>query len=343
MALSRRGFVRLSAAAALSAAAGATARLSSAEPAAAKTARAPEVKTGGIRLIEVDGKYKVWTKKVGRGKVKVLTLHGGPGFNHEYFECFEDFLPQHGIEFYYYDQLGSSYSDQPEDTSLWTVERFREEVEQVRRALGLDHFYLLGHSWGGMLGIEYALKYQKHLKGLVISSMTASIASYMAYAAKLRAALPAETIAILDRYEAKGDYENPEYEKAMMEQVYTRHICRLDPWPDPVQRAFKHMNPKVYNTMQGPNEFVVTGNFKDWDRWKDLPAIALPTQLIVGRHDEMNPADIEKMGLAIPRARLLVCENGSHLSMWDDQEAYFRGLLKFFDDVEAGRFGKTPA
>ena len=343
MTLSRRRFVRLSAAAAFGAAAGGG-TISGASTASQPPGKTPEVKSAGIRLIPIEGgKYKVWTKKVGSGKIKVLTLHGGPGFNHEYFECFEDFLPQHGVEFYYYDQLGSSYSDQPDDASLWTVDRFREEVEQVRQALGLENFYLLGHSWGGMLGIEYALKYQKHLKGLVISSMTASIDSYMAYAAKLRAALPAETIAILDKYEAKGEYENPEYEKAMMEQVYARHICRLDPWPDPVQRAFKHMNPKVYNTMQGPNEFVITGNFKNWDRWKDLPAIKVPTQLVVGRFDEMNPADIQKMGTLLPRSRVLVLEKGSHLGMWDDQETYFKGLLKFFDDVEAGRFEKAKA
>jgi proline iminopeptidase len=343
MKISRRGFVRAAAAAA----AGLAARAAS--PAEAKAGEttpgaAGKVKTAGIRLIPIDGgKYKVWTKKVGAGKIKVLTLHGGPGFGHEYFECFEDFLPQHGVEFYYYDQLGSSYSDQPDDASLWTIDRFREEVEQVRQALGLENFYLFGHSWGGMLGIEYALKYQKHLKGLVISSMTASIPSYMAYAAKLRAALPKETIAVFDKYEAKGDYDNPEYQRVMMEQMYARHICRLDPWPDPVERAFKHMNPKVYNTMQGPNEFVITGNFKDWDRWADLPKITVPTFLPVGRFDEMNPEDIAREGRLIPRSRVLVCEKGSHLSLWDDQEAYFAGLLKFFDDVEAGRFGKATA
>jgi proline iminopeptidase len=342
MTLSRRRLVRLSAAAALGAAAGARAGL--AGPAApASTGRTPEVKTGGIRLIPVDGQYKVWTKKVGSGKVKVLTLHGGPGCTHEYFECFEDFLPRRGIEFTYYDQLGSFYSDQPDDASLWTVDRFREEVEQVRRALDLENFYLYGHSWGGMLGIEYALKYQHHLKGLVISDMTASIASYEAYAALLRQKLPAETNAVLEKYESKGDYEAPEYQKVMFEQVYTRHLCRLDPWPDPVLRTFKHLSNKVYNTMQGPNEFVITGNFKDWDRWKDLPSIKIPTFLTVGRHDTMNPADIQKMGRLIPRSQVLVCEKGSHLSMYDDQETYFRGLLKFFDDVEAGRFGKTPA
>ncbi len=329
--LDRRSLLTLGAASLLQA------RFARAAPETPKASPPKEIKTAGIRLIPVDGKYRVWTKKLGAGKIKVLTLHGGPGVTHEYFECFEDFLPQAGIEFYYYDQLGSFYSDQPDDKSLWTIERFREEVEQVRRALGLENFYLYGQSWGSMLGIEYALEYQKHLKGLVLSSMTASIASYMAYIAKLRAALPPEVQAVLVKYEATGEYEAPEYQEAMFREVYGRHVCRIDPWPDPVARAFKHLNPQVYGTMQGPNEFVVTGTFKNWDRWADLPKIAVPTLVIGARHDEMDPEDIKKMGRAIPRSRVAICENGSHLAMWDDQEAYFRHLLRFLKDVDAGR------
>src|SRR5262249_16938039 len=138
-----------------------------------------------------------------------------------------------GIEFYYYDQLGSAYSDQPEDTKLWTVERFREEVEQVRAALGLENFYLYGHSWGGMLGIEYALKYQRHLKALMISDMTASIPSYVKYINELRKQLPAAMQKTMEKYEAKGEYEAPEYQKIMFEQIYAKHLCRSLPWPDP--------------------------------------------------------------------------------------------------------------
>ncbi len=309
-----------------------------APPEKAASASAPAVKTAGIRLIPVDGKYKVWTKKLGAGPIKMLTLHGGPGFGHEYFECFEDFLPQEGIEFYYYDQLGSSYSDQPDDPSLWRIDRFLEEVEQVRAALGLENFYLYGQSWGSMLAIEYALKYQRHLKGLVLSSMTASIPSYMAYTAKLRSGLPKDAVATLEKYEATNSYDAPEYQQVIMEVLYKRHICRLDPWPDPVERAFKHVNTQVYNTMQGNNEFVVTGNFKDWDRWADLPKIKVPTLVIGAKYDEMNPDDIRREGSLIPRSRVLICENGSHLAMWDDQEAYFQGLIAFLHDVEKGRF-----
>jgi proline iminopeptidase len=270
----------------------------------------------------------------------MLTLHGGPGATHEYFECFEDFLPREGIEFYYYDQLGSVYSDQPKDKSLWTVDRFRDEVEQVRVALGLDNFYLFGQSWGGMLGIEYALKYQHHLKALIISDMTASISSYVKYVNELRQKFPLEIRQTLEKYEAREEYNAPEYQEVMFKHLYSKHMCRLDPWPEPFMRAFRHLNTEIYNTMQGPNEFVVTGTFKDWNRWDDLQHIRVPTLLMVGRHDTMSVEDIQKMGKLIPNSRVVVCENGSHLCMYDDQETYFRELLKFIKDVETGRFAK---
>jgi proline iminopeptidase len=343
MTISRRSFLAAQAAAAGALVAPLTALGTiGAEPDGAVSRRAAAkrtVKTGGAEAIPIDGgKYKVWVKKVGSGPIHMLTLHGGPGVTHEYFECFEDFLPQAGVTFWYYDQLGSGFSDQPDDTSLWTVERFRDEVEQVRAALGLEQFYLFGQSWGGMLGIEYALKEQKHLKGLVISNMTASIPSYMAYADVLRSRFPKDTLEILAKYEAKGEYHAPAYEKAVFETLYAKHLCRLDPWPEPVERTFKHLNPKVYETMQGPNEFVVNGTFKDWDRWKDLSKIAVPTLVIGATYDTMSVDDIRKEGSLIPHSRVHICPNGSHLAMWDDQENYFHALLGFLKDVESGRF-----
>jgi proline iminopeptidase len=302
-----------------------------------------EIKTGGVQMVPVDGKYQVWTKQVGSGPITVLTLHGGPGCTHEYFQCFEDFLPQHGMQFFYYDQLGSAYSDQPDDPNLWTVERFREEVEQVRAALGLEQFYLYGQSWGGMLGIEYALKYQQHLKGLIISNMTASIPSYVAHINELRQQLPSDLIRTMEKYEATGDYNAREYTEILFRHIYSQYICRTDPWPEPLRRMFRHLSTPVYNTMQGPNEFVVTGNFKDWDRWNDLRKITVPTLLSVGRFDTMRVADIEQMGRLIPRSRVTICEQGSHCAMYDDQEAYFRDMIQFIQDVETGRFGQSTS
>jgi proline iminopeptidase len=147
-----------------------------------------EMLTGGVKMISITtpkGNFRVWTKRVGNNpKLAVLLLHGGPGETHEYLEVFDSFLPAAGIEYIYYDQLGSAYSDQPKDDSLWTVDRYVDEVEQVRQALHLDknNFCVLGHSWGGVLAIEYALKYQQHLKCLVISNMVDSIPAYNVYA-----------------------------------------------------------------------------------------------------------------------------------------------------------------
>src|SRR6185436_4882385 len=299
-----------------------------------RAAFAAEVKVGGVKVVPVGGgKYNVWTKRVGSGPVKMLTLHGGPGFPHDYLECFEDFLPQNGIEFYYYDQLGVGNSDVPDDASLWTVDRYREEVEDVRKGVGLDRFILYGHSWGGMLGIEYALAHQDHLKALIISDMTAGIEAYEAYAAKLLAELSDEDRALLKKYEEAGNYEAPEYQAVMFEKVYAAHVLRLNPWPEPVLRAFKKLNTKIYNTMQGPNEFVITGNLKEWNRWNDLSRIKVPTLIIAGRLGTMSPDDIKRMGHLIPNSRTILTD-GSHLEMYDDQERYFRELLRFVADVE---------
>ena len=288
------------------------------------------------KIVPISGGFHVWTRRVGESPIKLLLLHGGPGSTHEYMECFEDHLPPEGIEIYFYDQLGSYNSDQPNDPALWDVDRFREEVEEVRTHLGLDQFYLLGSSWGGFLGIEYALKYQDNLKGLMISNMTASIDSYVKHINHLREQLPAELVEKMKAYEACGDYENAEYQELIHEHLNKKNICRLDPWPDAVVRGFSHINPAVYNTMQGPNEFLVNGTFKDWNRWDDLHKITVPTLLLGGKYDTMAPEDKIEMGRRIPHSRVTICENGSHLAMWDDAETYFNSVKQFIKDIEAG-------
>ncbi|HEY3786043.1 MAG TPA: proline iminopeptidase-family hydrolase [Steroidobacteraceae bacterium] len=300
-------------------------------------ARLDGVHTGGSRTVRVDNKYDVWVKQVGTGDVPVLTLHGGPGFNHFYLECLEDFLPQTGVRFWYYDQLGCGFSDTPTEQSLWRLDRYREEVEQVRRALGLERFVLYGHSWGGMLAMEYALRYPQHLSGLVISNMTASVAEYVKYAEVLVSRVPPAARAIIQRHRAARDYESPEYEKVLMQQIYARHFCRLDPWPEPLQRSMRTLNTKIYNTMQGPDEFTIVGNLKDWDVWGRLHEIKVPTLLIAARHDEMSPEQIARMGSLIPHSRVVVCEGGSHMAMYDDQKAYFAALLPFLHEAHARR------
>ena len=294
------------------------------------------IKSGGIKMISINtpkGKFDVWTKRFGNNpKIKVLLLHGGPGSTHEYFESFESFLPQEGIEFIYYDQLGSYYSDKPTDTSLWTTERFVEEVEQVRVALNLDksNFYLLGHSWGGILAMEYALKYQQNLKGLIISNMMSSCPAYASYNKNvLQKQMDAKVVDSILNFERTKTTSDPRYMNLLLTKYYNEHVCRVYPFPEPLNRMFGHTNNEVYNIMQGPSEFGISGRLALWDRTGDLFKISVPTLVIRGMHDTMDPEFMKMMSEKLGNGSLVTCPNGSHCSMWDDQPNYFKGLINF--------------
>jgi proline iminopeptidase len=295
-----------------------------------------KLQSGGVQMIPIStpaGSFNVWTKRVGNNpKIKVLLLHGGPGGNHMLFESFESFFPNQGIEFIYYDQLGSAYSDKPTDTSLWQKDRFVEEVEQVRQALGLDssNFFLLGHSWGGILAMEYALKYQQHLKGLIISNMMASCPAYGQYAQTVLAKqFDPQVLDTVRRLEAAGDFANPKYMGLLVPNFYEKHVCRVLPWPEALNRSLPLFNQTIYVQMQGPSEFGVGGNLVNWDRSKDLPRIKKPTLVIGATHDTMDPEYMRWMSTQLPKGQFLLCPNGSHCSMWDDQAHYFPGLVSF--------------
>ena len=302
---------------------------------------------GGARMIGIDtpkGRFNVWTKRTGNNPtIKVLLLHGGPAATHEMFEAFDSYFPGAGIEYYYYDQLGSFYSDQPTDASLWTIDRFVDEVEQVRTALKLDkdNFYLYGQSWGGLLAMEYAFKHQDHLKGLVVSNMMSSIPAYNKYAHEvLMPAMDQKVLAEILELEKKKDFDNPRYEELLIGNFYTQHYLRLPPeqWPEPVLRTFKHLNKPVYTLMQGPSEMGASGVLEHWDRSQDLHLITVPTLVIGAEHDTMDPKHMEWMSKQFPHGRYLYCPNGSHAALYDDQKVYMAGLIDFIQDVDAGRF-----
>lgn len=310
-----------------------------------------DVLSGGVKLVPIStpkGDFRVWTKRTGNNpRVKVLLLHGGPAATHEYWEACDSWFPGAGIEYYFYDQLGSAYSDQPDDPDLWEIDRFVEEVEQVRLALGLDasSFYLVGHSWGGVLAIEYALRYQRHLKGLVISNMMSSIPAYNAYARDvLMPEMDQAALAEIQRLEAAEAYEDPRYMALLLEQHYVHHVLRMSPeaWPDPVNRTFAHINQAIYIPMQGPSELGASGKLADWDRTADLSRISVPTLVIGARHDTMDPGYLEMMAGRFPNGSFLLCPNGSHMAMYDDQVTYFEGLIGFIRRVEAATGSAAP-
>ncbi|CAM3699545.1 proline iminopeptidase-family hydrolase [Flavobacterium saliperosum] len=296
------------------------------------------LQTGGIQIIPIEtpkGTFKVWTKRFGNNpKIKVLLLNGGPGATHEYFECFESFLPEEGIEFIYYDQLGCGNSDDPKDVSMWDLPRYVEEVEQVRKALHLDkdNFYLLGHSWGGILAMEYALKYQNNMKGLIISNMMADAIAYGKYADEVLAKqMNPEVLRELRAIEAKSDFSNPRYMELLMPNFYEKHILRFPAkdWPEPVTRSLGKTNQSLYVTMQGPSEFGISGKLEKWNRMPDLKNITIPTLVIGARYDTMDPKHMEEMSKLVKKGTYLFCPKGAHMAFYDDQEIYFKGLISF--------------
>lgn len=303
------------------------------------------LQSAGVKFIPVKtpvGEFKVWTKRFGNNpRIKVLLLHGGPAMTHEYMECFESFFPKEGFEFYEYDQLGSYYSDQPTDSSLWTTDRFVEEVEQVRQAIGADstNFYVLGNSWGGILGMEYALKYQKNMKALLVANMVASAPEYGKYADEVLAKqMDPKVLAEIRALEAKKDFANPRYMELLIPNFYHEHLCRLKEWPDGFNRTMKHANGEIYTMMQGPSEFGISGRLANWDIKNRLKEIAVPTLMIGAKHDTMDPKAMEEQSKLVQKGRYLFCPNGSHLSMWDDQQVFMNGVIRFIKDVDEGRF-----
>jgi proline iminopeptidase len=218
-------------------------------------------------------------------------------------------------------------------------------VEQVRIALGLDknNFYLLGQSWGGILAMEYAFKYQKNLKGLIISNMMASAPEYNQYADKvLGPLLPKKVFDSIKMFEAKKDYSNPKYADLLFKYYYTEHILRkpLANWPENINRCFKHINSNVYVYMQGSSEFGITGDatLRNWDVKAKLKNITVPTLVIGAKYDTMDPKHMEWMSKEVKNGRFLYCKNGSHLCQYDDQKTYFKGLIAFLNDVDNESF-----
>jgi len=308
----------------------------------------PGLDTAGVRMIPIQtpkGEFKVWTKRFGHNpRIRLLLLHGGPGATHEYFEGLERFLGAEGIEFIYYDQLGSAWSDRPQDEALWTIERFVDEVEQVRQALGLtkDDFYLLGHSWGGILATEYALAHQEQLKGLVISNMMMSIPDYNRYANDVLAkGMDPAVVKEIKELEKKGEYESERYMELLLPNFYAKHICRLEEWPDPIMRAFDKLNKQVYVLMQGPSEFGASGRLEKWDRKADLGKITVPTLVVGATHDTMDAEHMRWVSTQVKHGSFLLCPQGSHMAMWDDQRTYAAGLVRFLKEVDAGKTALT--
>jgi L-proline amide hydrolase len=285
--------------------------------------------------------YQVWYQVVGdgedEGKLPLLTLHGGPGAAHD---CLEPLsaLAETGRRVIFYDQLGCGKSDQPHAPEMWTIELFLDEISALRDALDLPTVHVLGLSWGGMLGLEYALLKPGGLASLTVASGPASNSQWIAEAERLRHQLPAEVLAVLEHHERQGTTESSEYQQAML-VYYERHVCRQKPWPDCVKRSMAYMmsNPEVYLTMNGPSEFHVTGTFRGWTVEDRLSEIDLPVLVTSGRYDECTPAIAQTVVEGIAGAEGVIFEESAHFAHAEEPGRYVTVLKGFLERVESER------
>lgn len=277
--------------------------------------------------IAVDG-YQVVTYEYGTGDEVLFLLNGGPGLPCNYLRDPLVRMVGEGYRVVTYDQLGCGASDKPKDKSLWTMGRYIEEVETLRKALDLRKIHLLGHSWGGWLSIEYALSYLGSIKSLVLCNTCGDMPHLVTELERHRAALGPETVAMMQRHEAEGTLDHDEY-KAAITLLNYRHVLRLDEWPPSVRASLDDWNMDVYGTMQGPNEFLYVGNLKDWNRIPDMPRITVPTLIVVGQHDELTPACAMRMHNALPDSEIKVFKNSSHMPLYEEPESFFATLGGF--------------
>ena len=274
---------------------------------------------------------RVWYRSVGKGGVPLLCLHGGPGFTHYYMEALEDLADRRQVIFY--DQLGCGRADRPDDVSLWTVDRFVEELVAVREALQLERLHLLGSSWGGMLAMQYVLDRKPELESLVLCGSPASMTRWVRECDELLAAQPVEVRDVIRSHEARGFTDCPEYAAAIL-GFYKEHVCRLDPWPEGLERSFAEAGLGVYHHMNGPSEFTVTGTLKEWDITERLPEIDVQTLLIGGRYDECRPAHLEDMSRRIVNSELAIIEDASHLCFAEQRSRFMKVINDFLDRAE---------
>lgn len=282
-------------------------------------------------FVDVPGGRIAVRRISGGGGTPLLVLHGGPGMASDYLEPLAALAKERPVVFY--DQLGCGRSDRPRDPSLWRVDRFVEEVRRVREALDLSSVVLLGHSWGGCLAATYALTGPSGLAGLILASPLLSTDRWLEDAAVLRAELPPEVRAVLDRHEAMGSTDCPEYLAAAL-AFYKRHLCRLDPWPEALERTWGNMGTEVYVSMWGPTEFNATGSLRGYDLTSDLPRISVPTLFTCGRHDEARPATVEGFRDLVPGATLAVFEQSSHTPHLEEPERYLEVVGSFLRELD---------
>ncbi len=280
-----------------------------------------------IQNIKVDG-YNIVSYSYGKGEHVLFLLNGGPGLPCDYLRDPHIHLVEEGYRIVAFDQLGCGNSDRPEDVSLWNITRYVEEVETVRKELGIVNFHLLGQSWVGWLSIEYALTYPDEIRSVILANTCGDLQHLTTELNRMREALGSETVAMMLHHEAMGTIDHPEYQAAITILNY-RHVCRLKEWPSSLLASVDDWNMGPYGTMQGPNEFLYIGNLKDWNRISDMDSLEMPTLIITGTHDEIGPACASRMNNVLPNSEVVVFHNSSHVPFYEEPDLYFKELQIF--------------
>ncbi len=281
-------------------------------------------------LIDVPG-GKVWFKRVGAGGIPLLVLHGGPGFCHDYLTALEDLADRREVIFF--DQLGCGRSERPDDDTLWTVDRYVDEVDAVRQALGLERHHLFGNSWGGMLALQYVLDRSPSLISLGVSNSPASMGRFIDDVLELKRDLPEDVQELIDWHEARGFTDCPEYQGAIA-LWFQRHICRMRPWPEGLERSFAGVGAGPYGAMIGPSELCVTGNLRDWEIMDRLSQIRLPTLFMTGEHDEIRPAHMHDMHAQVAGSEFIHYRDSAHLPFEEERELFMANYNDFLERTE---------
>ncbi|MFC1557138.1 proline iminopeptidase-family hydrolase [candidate division KSB1 bacterium] len=285
----------------------------------------------GEGYIEVSG-GRVWYRIAGSGdQTPLLLLHGGPGAPGYYFEPLAELADERPVIFY--DQLGAGRSDAPSDTTLWRVERFVDELAQVREALGLSEVHILGHSWGTMLAVDYMLTRPEGVRSLILASPALSIPRWLADTDSLLRTLPESIQDVVYEHERAGTTDSPDY-LAAVDEFYRRFLCRLDPWPPEMDSTFAHFGYEVYNYMWGPSEFTATGVLKQYDRTDRLGELGLSVLFTTGAYDEATPSTVDYYRSLVPGSRLEILEESAHMTMLDEPDEYVRIVRNFLREVE---------
>jgi len=283
--------------------------------------------------VEVTGGRVWYCVRGDDGGVPLVVVHGGPGFTHDYLEPLAALADERPVVFY--DQLGAGRSDAPDDAGLWTTDRLVGELTTLIDSLPSPKVHLLGHSWGALVAAGCALRRPARVAGVVFADPVLSGSRYVAGTVTLRSALPPEVGDVLDRHEAAGTTDSEEYQAATL-AFYNRHLCRLDPWPEPLQRSVAHMNMTIYEQMWGPNEFTATGTDKDYDLTDHLARLAVPTLFLCGRYDLARPADIAYFRDLVRGADLAVFENSSHMPHLEEPALYLEVVRAFLTGADSG-------